>query len=255
MSNVVTEKPNQSSGSKRGFDPFRILEFPAAIFVINITLFTIIWKTVGVSWIPFGLGERFQEVFSAGYYPRDMQRNESAYNILFLLMYGVLGTAAQIASVRIAMLRRKPESDPGLWRWVFAIFHIAIATYHVLFVFQFVKGKMILDGMASWQMLATQALYVLELIMAIELIFVAKQTFFRRKVCLDIVSCCNLIPFLIFWAFAIGSIDEPTLTKLVGYSFFTVIPLALFIVEWATWAEPRCRSFTERRPLELQQNE
>lgn len=236
MSNANNQLPLQS---KRTLDPFRILEYPAALFVINITLFTIIWKTVGISWLPFGLGERFQEVFTGGYYPRDMERHESQYNMLFLMMYGVLGTAAQIASVRIAMLRRKANGDPGIWRWVFAVFHLTIACYHVLFVFQFVKGKMILDGVASWQMIATQVLYVLELLMAIELLFAAKETFFRRKVCLDVVSCCNLLPFLVFGAFAITSFSHPAATRLVGYAFFAIIPLALICIEWITWGSSR----------------
>ena len=219
----------------RGLDPFRILEFPAAVFVINITLFTILWKTIGVSWLPLGLGERFQEIFANGYYPRDMERHEAGYNLLFLLMYGVLGTAAQVASIRIAMIRRTENRSPGGWRWVFAAFHIAIATYHVLFVFQFIQGKMILDGMASWQMVATQVLYLLEWVMAFELLFASEQTFFRRKVCLDVVSCCNLIPFLVFWGFAISQFNEPAVTKLVEYGFFTLIPLSLMAVEWVTW--------------------
>lgn len=224
-----------ASQPKRVLDPFRVLEYPAAIFVINITLFTIIWKTIGVSWLPFSLGEHFQEVFTSKYYPRDMERNESQYNLMFLMMYGVMGTAAQIASIRIAMLRRKPNSAPGNWRWVFAIFHLSIACYHVLFVFQIARGKMILEGMPSWQMIATQVLYVLELLMAIELFFAERETFFRRKVCLDVVSCCNLLPLLLFWGFAITSFNSPAANKLVGYSLFCTIPLALVCIEWTTW--------------------
>ncbi|MFK7819787.1 MAG: hypothetical protein AB8G99_13790 [Planctomycetaceae bacterium] len=221
--------------TKRTFDPFRPLEYLVAIFVINITLFTIIWKTVGLSWLPFGLAEAFQDVFTAGYYPRDTQRHELAYDIFFLITYGLLGTAAQFASLQIARNRRREPFEPGRSRWVFASFHIVIAAYHVLFVFQIVKGKMLLDNIPPWQMIATQVLYVLEFIMAVELLFLSNSTFFRRKVCLDLLSACNLLPLLFFWGFAIAGYNDPAANKLVGTLLFAILPLALMATEWGTW--------------------
>lgn len=225
------------SAEPRKLDPFRILELPAAVFVINITLFTILWKSIGISWLPLGLGEAFGDIFAEGYYARDMERNEAGYNLFFFFLYGILGTAAQVASIWIWWIRRKgSESRLTISRWTFGLFHLAIATYHVLFVFQVVKGKMILDGMASWQMLATQVLYVATLLMSLELLFSNRETFFRRKVCMDVVSCCNLIPFLVFWIFALTSFKNPQLSKLVEHSCFTIIPLAVMAIEWGTFA-------------------
>lgn len=228
-------KTNESTNfhSSR-FDPFRVFEYPAAILCLNVTIFTILWKSVGLSWMPFGLDERFQEVFTNGYYARDMQSNESQYNLFFFLLYGVIGTLAQLASLRIAVLRRT-NAAPGGWRYCFAVFHVLIAVYHVLFVFQFVKGKLLLDQMASWQVLASKTLYLLELVMAFELLFSKNSTFFRRKVCLDLVSACNLLPFLIYWGFAIAGFSSPSVTKLVEYSFFAILPLSLLVIEWTTW--------------------
>ena len=225
----------QMTDNSTRLDPFRVLEYPVAILCLNVTIFTILWKSVGLSWLPFGLADRFQEVFTGGYYGRDMQTNEWQYNLFFFVLYGLLGTAAQVASLRIASIRRTPGAQPGAWRYIFAIFHVLIAIYHVLFVFQFVKGKLLLDRMASWQMLASQALYVLELVMAVELLFVANSTFFRRKVCLDVVSACNLLPFLIYWGFAIAGFNNHSVTKAVEYFFFAIAPLTLLVVEWATW--------------------
>lgn len=216
-------------------DPFRRLEYPVAIFVINITLFTILWKTVGLSWLPFGLDESFNAVFTGGYYPRDMRRHESAYNLFFLFAYGVLGTAAQIASLRIAGKRRSSDPQPGHSRWVFAAFHVVIAVYHVLFVFQIIKGKMLLDGIAPWQMFATQALYVLELVMAIELLLASKASFFRRKVCMDVLSMCNLLPLVFFWGFATVGFNNANANKIVEILFFAFLPLLVLISEWVTW--------------------
>ena len=228
---------------KDGLDPFRILEYPVAVFCLNITLFTILWKSIGLSWLPFQLDERFQEIFTEGYYARDLETRENEYRLLFLFLYGILGTTAQIASLFIARIRRNGGA-PGVHRYVFAGFHVLIAVYHVLFVFQIVQGKMILDGMASWQMFASKTLYLLELLMACELLFATRQTFFRRKVCLDLVSACNLIPFLIFWGFAAGGLKNHTLTKIVEYSFFAVMPLSILLIEWATWG---LRAFGRRR--------
>ena len=233
--NMMTAHP------RARLDPFRILEYPAAIFCLNITIFTVLWKSVGLSWMPFGLADRFQEIFANGYYQRDMEHREEAYRLFFLLLYGVLGTAAQIASLKIASARRK-GGVPRVSRLLFGIFHLLIATYHVLFVFQVVQGKLILDGMAGWQLLASKTLYVLELVMAMELLLGSREQFFRRKVCLDVLSACNLVPFLVYWGFTIGDYREPHVTKTVEYTFFALLPLSLMLIEWATWCRPWTRA-------------
>lgn len=232
-SSSPSSKPNRLT--PLWLDPLRSLEYPVAILCLNVTIFTILWKSVGLSWMPFDLAEHFQAVFTEGYYARDMQRNESQYNLFFFFLYGVLGTAAQIASLRIAQIRRTLNAKPGVWRYPFAVFHVLIAVYHVLFVFQVVKGKLLLDQMAPWQMLASKVLYLLELAMAIELLFVSSSTFFRRKVCLDAVSACNLLPFLIYWGFAITGFNNPSTTRLVESFFFANAPLMLLCIEWTTW--------------------
>ena len=229
----------------REIDPLRAFEYPAAIFALNITCFVLIWKTIGLFWMPWGLEDRFFEVFTAGYYPRDMERHESAYNLFFLAVYGFLGTAAQVASIRLAQLRRAKSSSPGIYRYLFCGFHLLIAAYHVLFVFGYVQGKMILDGLPAWQMIATQVLYVMTLLMSIESLFVRPNVFFRRKVCLDVVSACNLLPFLIYWGFAICGFYSAAANKMVSYAFFLVIPLAVMWIEWVASIA------TDRQPSEM----
>ena len=97
-------------------DPLRKFEYPAAILLINITVFVIVWKSIGLSWLPFGLEERFQAIFTEGYYPRDMDNREREYNALYFVLYGALGTAAQLASYKIANIRRTPGGEPGIYR-------------------------------------------------------------------------------------------------------------------------------------------
>ncbi len=218
----------------KAIDPFKSLELPAAVFVLNITLFVIVWKTVGLSWLPFELDISFQEVFLNGYYPRDMERHESQYNWFYFALYGILGTAAQVASIRLWWIR-KNDGEPGISRSVFSIFHLMIGIYHVLFVFQIVRGKMLLDDMSSIQMIATQALYIFLLLMSVEIVLIEnRNSFFRRKVCMDIVSACNMIPFLVYWFFSIVSYQNAVTISIVQSAFFTIIPLAIVITEWVT---------------------
>lgn len=216
-------------------DPLRKFEYPAALLLINITAFVIVWKSVGLDWLPLGLEERFQAIFTEGYYPRDMTNREREYNALYLLLYGVLGTAAQLSSYKIATLRRTPGGKPGISRYVFAAFHLSIAIYHVLFAFQILKGKLIIEGMPTWQLIASQILYLAELIMACELFSGTSQRFFRRKVCLDVLSVLNVVPLLIYWGFAIGQINSPLTNQLVAVAFFTILPLIIIVIEYATW--------------------
>ena len=219
----------------REYDPFRFTELPAAWFLLSITVFTILWKSVGLAWLPFGLDERFMEVFTKGYYPRDMEVRENEYNLFFLLLYGCLGTAAQYASIKIAGMRALRTHRIGFQRHVFATFHLLIAVYHVLFVFRIVHGKMILDDILPAQMVLTRVFYLLELTMAVELFTANAKTFYRRKVCLDLVSGCNLIPLLIFWGFAVSGYQNPLATQLIGGAFFAVVPFSLMLTEWITW--------------------
>ena len=173
-----------------------------------------------------------------GYYPRDMERNESQYNWFYFALYGILGTAAQVASIRLWWIR-KNDGEPGISRSVFSIFHLMIGIYHVLFVFQIVRGKMLLDGMSNIQMIATQALYVLALLMSIEMVTTNRSTFFRRKVCMDVVSACNMIPFLIYWCFSIVSFHNVVINTIIQAACFTVIPLTIMVAEWSTAFFPR----------------
>ena len=105
----------------------------------------------------------------------------------------------------------------------------------MLFAFQVLKGKLILEGMPTWQLLASQALYLAELVMACELLTGSSERFFRRKVCLDVLSVLNVVPLLIYWGFAIGQFNSPITNQLVAVAFFTILPLVVIAIEYATW--------------------
>ena len=58
-------------------------------------LITVVWKTVGLAFIP-GYEELFGDAPEA-YYPRRVAENENAWHWFYFVMYGVFGTAAQLA--------------------------------------------------------------------------------------------------------------------------------------------------------------
>ena len=73
-----------------------------AKFNLSIVLLTIVWKSIGLDWLPMGLGQAFNSIFdpSDNYYPRH-DRHETAYNLFYLLLYGIFGLVAQWSSLKL----------------------------------------------------------------------------------------------------------------------------------------------------------
>ena len=80
---------------------------------LSTTVMTMVWKSVGLTWIPFGIGKAWDSIYvpQPGYevaqYPRRTE-NEHFWNTYYFVMYGVWGTYAQYSSYRIAAKTAAP---------------------------------------------------------------------------------------------------------------------------------------------------
>ncbi|OLP82043.1 hypothetical protein AK812_SmicGene37339 [Symbiodinium microadriaticum] len=130
------------------------LEIPMAGGALSVAVLSLVYEGIGIAWLPL-LGPAIQEMFKGtpdSYYPRHgtamdgtKAADEPAYTMLhhgtYLCMYGVLGTAGQVAGWKLSkMFASKLASYPpqlgrnGLWlSKIYASFHTTIALHHLLY--------------------------------------------------------------------------------------------------------------------------
>lgn len=122
---------NESAPQYRLFAPWA--EVPLALTCLGLALITLIWKTVGLEFVP-GWEEMFGGVGSQ--YPRRDESLAPAWKISYLMMYGVLGTAATTAGLIVSCRRGALTAPAGaavstLAR-ILGAFHVLIGIHHTL---------------------------------------------------------------------------------------------------------------------------
>lgn len=137
---------------------FRYLEKPFACITLSLAAVTLIWKAFGLHWLPT-LGAATHAIFEVkqngdlAQYPRRPE-DEAFWNIVYLLMYGLLGTTAQygglIISSRHDVVRKNSgtqttDASKKLARWaqLYAIFHTIIGYHHICWALNYRRyGKL-----------------------------------------------------------------------------------------------------------------
>ncbi len=108
-------------------------EVPLAYSCLCLAVVTLVWKTLGLEFLP-GWDEIFGGVGSQ--YPRRVETVAPAWKLGYLLMYGVLGTAATIAGLLVTRRRGTLSSSAGVTiSWYARIvggFHTLIGIHHTL---------------------------------------------------------------------------------------------------------------------------
>lgn len=137
--------------------PSSSLELPAAYFTFAVSVTAFIWKTVGVAWIPM-VGPAFMTIFSDDetrpQYPRRAE-DEDFWNVVYLCMYGVLGSLAQWGGIALSKAKhqssqienryQEPASMPlslRFWAGLYSIFHLIIGCHHLLWSLNKNHGKL-----------------------------------------------------------------------------------------------------------------
>ena len=108
-------------------------EVPLAFSCAGLAVVTLIWKTVGLSFLP-GWEEMFGGV--GAQYPRRVESLSTAWSFGYLLVYGVFGTVATLAGLLVT-LRRGPLESPASpsicsYARILGGFHVLIAAHHTL---------------------------------------------------------------------------------------------------------------------------
>lgn len=132
------------------------LELPMAGVCLAAGGLSVVWKSIGVGWIP-ALGPAINVMFKGtpdGLYPRrgtlpdgTTGADEGSYRALYFLMYGVLGTAGTLAGWRLSkslrhlkVKEKETKGSPAALgaananrARLYGAFHLAIGVHHVLY--------------------------------------------------------------------------------------------------------------------------
>lgn len=119
------------SGAPRVFAAWS--ERPLAYTCVVLAATGLVWKTVGLGFVP-GWEEMFGGV--GAQYPRRPEALSPAWGLAYLLVYGVLGTAATAGGLLITR-RRGPLTAPAgvevvRWARVHGLLHTVIGLHHTV---------------------------------------------------------------------------------------------------------------------------
>ena len=212
-------------------------ELPLAWFNLAIAATCVVWKTVGMAWLPLGLGAAYDNVFTGGYYPR-RAAHETEYNFLFAVLYGGLGTLAQISSVQMARHRQEDGVRGGVAagtkrtgiaastadqrRFLFGTFHVLIAAYHCAVVWSggAIGKTALFDTAPPAAMWLFRVLYAMELVTALDYLLWSQRH--RRKVALDALSFFNNAPMVALFCLSAAGVNHAGLNEAVRMAGFAV---------------------------------
>mmetsp|Transcript_59942 Transcript_59942/g.111113 ORF Transcript_59942/g.111113 Transcript_59942/m.111113 type:complete len:237 (-) Transcript_59942:38-748(-) len=121
------------------------LELPVACAAAAAAILSFTWYTIGVTWIPW-IGPGWDACFGVGdgvQYPRryDPPAANAAWTTFYLLMYGILGSAAEVGSVQLSLQAAKVQGakdscKPTVFQLrrakLLALFHTIIACHHIV---------------------------------------------------------------------------------------------------------------------------
>jgi len=206
-------------------------------------LITIVWKTYGLHWVPFGLGDAWVNVVlhpEKFFWPRH-NRNEAQYLLFHILIYGVGGLVAQLSSLKLVYdtdhKSRHAASSSSVARILFGGFHLSIALYHTLVAFQIVPGKCILLDKPIWADYwwirpTFQQVYILELVVSANYLCGNSSSPQQQKTSLDVCSFSNFIPMTAFTIMiAFYDFDDEVIAFWLNLMCYCILPGCVLLAE------------------------
>ena len=206
-------------------------ELPLAITCVTLAAVTLIWKTVGLSFLP-GWDEMFGGV--GAQYPREPESLSGAWSVGYLLVYGVFGTAATLAGLFVTLRRGPLESPAGFTvsrcARVLGAFHVVIAIHHTIWAAtagawghltleQYgVPGLYVIGGIAGF----VTGLHGLRLLRARP----EDPTYrlVRSKIAVDGVSVLTFISVLLFFPMNVLGLERNESLERVAWTLVFVAP-------------------------------
>ena len=228
-------------------------EVPLAIACVVLAVVTLIWKTVGLAFLP-GWEEMFGGV--GAQYPRRVESLAPAWELGYLLMYGVLGTMATTAGLLVTWGRgplSSPAGDAICTRArILGGFHVVLGIHHTLWaatggawgnltLAQFdVPGLYVVGGIAGF----VTGLHGLRLLLSRR----DDPTYriVRSKIAVDGASLLTFVSvFLFFPMNALGLPRNPLLEQ-VAWSLVFIGPAIWLLLDAVVSRTPRSGTATPR---------
>lgn len=221
-------------------------EAPLAFSCLCLAVVTLIWKTVGLEFLP-GWEEMFGGLGSQ--YPRRVEPVAPAWKLGYFMMYGVLGTVATAAGVLVTC-RRGPLSSPAgvavsTWAKILGGFHVLIGIHHTLWAAtsgawghltleQFdVPGLYFVGGIAG----CATGFHGLRLLRSRSVD--PTYRIVRSKIAVDGASLLTFVSVLIFFPMNALGVSRSALLEQVAWSLVFVGPVAWLLLDAAISRTPR----------------
>ena len=183
-------------------------ELPLAVVDLTGTLLVCVWKTLGLAFLP-GWNDMFGRVGEGKQYP---VRNHGSWpvwvELMYLSLYGVLGSYAQFGSLQMAKEEEESSivTDATIRRSkVLGLFHTILAGHHLAWAVSGTWGRLDLSEYAANLPLAKVAIGVSSAWMGclgVKLLKTDKGSSYamvrRQKRVLDAASFVSMIPTFLF---------------------------------------------------------
>lgn len=224
----------------------RAAEMPLACSCVVLSVTTLVWKTVGLGWLP-GWEEMFGGFGSQ--YPRRVVPMAPGWALGYLLVYGVLGSAATVASVLITRRRGGLLVPAGVavcrYARLHGLFHVVLGLHHTLWAVsagewghlkleQFeVPGLYALGGLTGF----ATGLHGLKLLAS----DVSTPTFqiVRAKIVVDGVSCLTFVSVVVCFAMNLMGLPRDLAVERVSWVAVFVGPLLWLTADLVRSRPPR----------------
>ena len=230
---AVVSLPNFSNSSAM-ISALIALEKPLAYLGLTSAVTTVVWKTVGLGFIP-----GFDAIWGGPRYPR---RHGSEWDLFYLIMYGGIGVVGQWAGLEISTDASNRVTNQKTLRRakMLGFFHVVIGTHHVMWALFKNWGRLNLDrfniphgNLLGGLGFAITAYHGLKLLTASE--SYPFEQIVRHKSLVDASSLLSLIPMVAFLP-----------AQWIGYNNFKfeqwtwiavlTVPLTMFAADFASAA-------------------
>ena len=173
------------------------LEKPLAYIGFTCAATTVIWKTVGLGFIP-----GFDAIWGGPQYPR---RNGSEWDLFYLVMYGGIGIAGQWAGLELSTDDSNRITNEKTIRRanMLGFFHVVIGIHHVLWASFKHWGRLDIDRFKIPHAYLLEGLVcILSAYHGFKLLMASESdsfiTIVRHKSLVDASSLLSLIPMVAF---------------------------------------------------------
>lgn len=184
---------------------------PLAVAAIVLAVTTVLWKTIGLSFVP-GWDAVWGHAPEAQYSRRPSD-NDSAWQLFYLVMYGIFGSVAQFAGLSLSLAAPKPgtQGSKGIINStnrykarLLGLFHVVIGVHHGAWALTRKWGRLELSylGLPLGGYMLAGIVAMLAAWKGAQMLFTGSDSTWsvvlRQKALADAVSLMTIIPLVGF---------------------------------------------------------